>query len=163
MVKKCYSKTFFSFMAGYPTKAHNSGFGLQGPNRCSLNLFNNEDHNHLFFECSYSKVIWWDVCDICNIPRMRKSWDEWIRWVTITWNGKTFRNISRKLGFTATVYCVWQEHNARIFTSMSRNSNLVFDQIKRIICDKLDLMRNVLATDENIRIQKAWKVNNVES
>jgi hypothetical protein len=24
-------------------------------------------------------------------------------------------------------------------------------------------MRNVLATDENIRIQRAWKVNNVES
>jgi hypothetical protein len=63
---------------------------------------------------------------------MRKSWDEWIRWVTITWN-KTFRNFSRKLGFAAKVYCVWQEWNARIFVGMSRNLNLVFDQIEGII------------------------------
>jgi hypothetical protein len=27
-------------------------FGIHGPNRCSLCLRNNEDHNHLFFECS---------------------------------------------------------------------------------------------------------------
>jgi len=94
---------------------------------------------------------------------MRKSWDEWIRWVTVTWNGKTFRNFSGKLGFIATVYCVWQKRNASIFVSMSRNSNLVFDQIKGIIRDKLDLMRNVPVTNENFRIQRAWKVNNVES
>jgi hypothetical protein len=50
------------------------------------------------------------------------------------------------------VYCVWQEQNARIFAGMSRNLNLVFDQIERMIRDKLDLMRNVPATDENIRI-----------
>jgi hypothetical protein len=83
---------------------------------------------------------------------MRKNWDEWIRWVTVTWNGKTFTNFSRKLGFATMVYCVWQEQNARIFAGMSRNLNLVFDQIERMIRDKLDLMRNVPATDENIRI-----------
>jgi hypothetical protein len=41
--------------------------------RCSLCLRNNEDHNHLFFECSYTKAIWWDVCDRCDIPRMTKA------------------------------------------------------------------------------------------
>jgi hypothetical protein len=95
-------------------------FGLHSPNWCSLCLLNNEDHNHLFFECSYSEVIWWDVCDRYDIPRMSKNWDEWIRWVIVTWNGKTFRNFSRKLGFTTTVYCVWQEQNARIFAGMSK-------------------------------------------
>jgi hypothetical protein len=40
---------------------------------------------------------------------------------------------------------------------------LVFDQIKGIIHDKLNLMRNVPATNENIKIQRAWKANNVES
>jgi len=50
-------------------------FGIHGPNRCSLCLRNNEDHNHLFFECAYTKAIWWDVCDRCDIPRMTKGWD----------------------------------------------------------------------------------------
>jgi hypothetical protein len=41
-------------------------------------LHNNEDNNHLFFECSYTKILWWDVCDKCDISRMTKGWDEWI-------------------------------------------------------------------------------------
>jgi hypothetical protein len=138
-------------------------FGIHGPNRCSLCLRNNEDHNHLFFECSYTKAIWWDVCDRCDIPRMTKGWDEWIRWAIVTWHGKSFVNFSRKLGFAATVYYIWQERNARTFAWMFRTSNLIFNQIECIIRDKLDLMRNVLPTDENIRIQRAWRVNNIDS
>jgi hypothetical protein len=139
-------------------------FGIHGPNRCSLCLRHNEDHNHFFFECSYTKAIWWDVCDRCDIPRMTKGWDEWIRWATtVSWHGKSFVNFSRKLSFAATVYHVWQEQNARIFAGMSRTSNLVFNQIKCIIRDKLDLMRNVVPTNENKRIQRAWRVNNIDS
>ena len=119
-------------------------FGIHGPNTCSLCLRNNEDHNHLFFEYTYTKAIWWDVCDICDILRMTKGWDEWIRWATVTWHGKSFINFSHKLSFAATVYHVWQERNARIFAGMSRTSNLVFNQIECIIRDMLDLMRNVL-------------------
>jgi len=69
---------------------------------------------------------------------------------------------SRKLDFAATVYYIWQERNARIFAGMSRTPNLVFDQIECIICEKLDLMRNGLQTYENIRIQSAWRVNNID-
>jgi hypothetical protein len=137
--------------------------GIHGPNRCSLYLRNNEDHNHLFFECSYTKAIWWDVCDRCDIPRMTKGWDEWIQWATVTWHDKSFINFSRKLSFAATVYHVWQERNARIFAGMSRTLNLIFNQIEYIIRDKLDLMRNVIPTNENKRIQRAWRVNNIDS
>jgi len=59
-------------------------FGIDGPNRCSLYLRNNEDHNHLFFECSYTNAICWNVCDIYDIPRMTKRWEELIRWATVT-------------------------------------------------------------------------------
>ena len=138
-------------------------FGIHGPNRCSHCLRYNEDHNHLFFECSYTKAIWWDVCDRCDIPRMTKGWDEWVRWATGSWHGKSFVNFSRKLSFAATVYHVWQERNARIFAGMSRTSNLVFNQIECIIRDKLDLMRNVAPTNENKRIQRAWRVNTIDS
>jgi len=44
------------------------------------------------------------------------------------------------------------KRNARIFAGMSRTPNLVFDQIECIIREKLDLMRNTLPIDENIRI-----------
>ena len=101
-------------------------FGIHCPNRCSLCFRNNEDHNHLFFECSYTKAIWWDVCDRCDISRMTKGWDEWIRWTTVyhIWHGKNFINVSHKLSFVATVYHIWQERNARISVGMYRTLNL---------------------------------------
>jgi hypothetical protein len=68
-----------------------------------------------------------------------------------------------RIDFAATVYHVWQERNARIFARMSRTSNLVFNQIECIIRDKFNLMRNVLPTNENKRIQRAWRVNNIDS
>ena len=49
---------------------------------------------------------------------MTKSLDEWIRWATIIWHGKSFVNFSRKLGFAPTVYCIWQERNARTFVEI---------------------------------------------
>ena len=58
---------------------------------------------------------------------------------------------------------IWQERNARIFADVSDASSLVFDQIECIIRDKLVLMRNVQQTDENIRIQRLWRVNNMYS
>jgi hypothetical protein len=89
--------------------------------------------------------------------------EKWIRWAIVTWHGKSFISFSRKPGFAATVYYIWQERNARFFTGMSNTLKLVFDQIECIIRDKLDLMRNVLPTYENTRIQRAWRVNNIDS
>ena len=54
---------------------------------------NNENHNHLFFDCSHSEEIWWKVCDRCDIPRMRKSYDDWIKWATLIWKGITDVNL----------------------------------------------------------------------
>ena len=79
------------------------------------------------------------------------------------WHGKSFVNVSRKLSFAATVYHVWQERNARIFAGMSRTPNSVLNQIECIIRDKLDLMRNVVPRNENTRIQRAWRVNTIDS
>ena len=63
----------------------------------------------------------------------------------------------------ATRETIIAERNARIFAGMSRTPNLVLNQIECIIRDKLDLMRNVVPTNENTRIQRAWRVNTIDS
>jgi hypothetical protein len=67
-------------------------------------LHNNEDNNHLFFKCSYTKILWWDVCDKCDISRMTKGWDEWIQWATVTWHDKSFVNFS--LNWVSQLQCI---------------------------------------------------------
>jgi hypothetical protein len=141
---------FIGLVYMVPIGAHHVSATMKITTTCSLNA-------------PILKALWWDVCDKCDIPRMTKGWDEWIQWAIVTWHGKSFINFSHKLGFAATMYYIWQERNARIFAGMSRTSNLVFDQIECIIRDKLDLMRNVLQTDENIKIKRLWRVNNIIS
>ncbi|KAL3598366.1 hypothetical protein D5086_006284 [Populus alba] len=121
------------------------------------------DHNHLFFECSFAKALWWNVCDRCDIPRMTKAWMNGFDWPLSLGMEKVSSTFLVNWVFAATVYCIWQERNARIFADVSKTSNLVFDQIECIIRDKLVLMRNVQQTDENIRIQRLWRVNNMDS
>ena len=55
----------------------------------------------------------------------------------------------------------WQEKNSKGFKKRLRN--LVLNQIECIIRDKLDWMRNVVPTNENTRIQRAWRVNTIDS
>jgi hypothetical protein len=82
------------------------------------------------------------------------------------WQG--FINVSESFSYKDSLFILAKQgkkewRNARIFAGMSRTLNLVFDQIECIIRIKLDLMRNVLPTDENKRIQTAWRVNNINS
>jgi len=96
-----------------PTSAHLVSLTMKIATTCSLNALILQRYGGMF------------VME-CDIPRMRKSMDEWIRWWgTVIWNGKNFRNVSHKLGFTATMYCVWQEQNARILAGTFRKLNVV--------------------------------------
>jgi hypothetical protein len=93
-----------------------------------------------------------------------KGWDERIRWATVTWHGKWVSSIFL-VNWVSQLQCIMYGKNGMqgCFAGMSRTSNLVFNQIECIIRDKLDLMRNVLPTNENKRIQRAWRVNNIDS
>ncbi|KAK3193379.1 hypothetical protein Dsin_024689 [Dipteronia sinensis] len=45
---------------------------------CSSSL---ETHAHLFFECAYSKVIWYHLKNMCGRPWNGHSWPRFIAWV----------------------------------------------------------------------------------
>ena len=98
-------------------------------------MFSNKARNYRASKVFISQSINVLKNDTCSAKKA--SLDEWIRLATVSWHGKSFVNFSRKLGFAATVYCIWQERNARIFADVSKASNLVFDQIECIIRDKL--------------------------
>jgi hypothetical protein len=67
---------------------------------------------------------------------------------------------SFKQSFAASVYCIWQERNARIFAGKSKSPQLLFNQVEGFIRDKLDLVRNVPITQERIWIHQVWKLSN---
>jgi hypothetical protein len=43
---------------------------------CWFYRFGVEDHEHLFFRCSYSRRIWRDVMRLCEVENPLLLWDE---------------------------------------------------------------------------------------
>ncbi|GAV70349.1 hypothetical protein CFOL_v3_13847, partial [Cephalotus follicularis] len=80
-----------------------------------FNCGENEQLDHLFFGCPYSKQIWAQILGKFNIIRPILPWAEEIQWMVDHTKGNKFPQALRKLVFGATVYHIWMERNRRIF------------------------------------------------
>ncbi|CAG7868058.1 unnamed protein product [Brassica rapa] len=101
---------------------------------CSTAL---ETHHHLFFECSFSSAIWQGFASQIRAhpPADLHAAAAWIL--------SSSNRISReevtllKLIFQSTIYLVWKERNARIFTSVSTSSSGIHLALDRLLRDRL--------------------------
>lgn len=53
-------------------------FGLCADPRCVLCGINDESHNHLFFDCEFSSVVWKSVVELCGVHWNSRLWKDWI-------------------------------------------------------------------------------------
>lgn len=84
-------------------------FGTKSVSNCSF-CQGGEDHNHLFFNCSFTSEVWSQVRSFLDISWAPRTWDNWVHHMT-TIKGKTLRSLILKLAFTSTIYQVWIERN----------------------------------------------------
>lgn len=100
-----------------------------------------ETHNHLFFECTYSKSIWSTVKQEVGIQNCPDNWDDILNlWMMGTW--RSWSTVKR-LAISATVYHVWLERNRKYFDKQHQNSSLVVADIKK-----------------ELLLRMAWKMKN---
>ncbi|KAJ9536697.1 hypothetical protein OSB04_un000082 [Centaurea solstitialis] len=101
---------------------------------CSLCGTCPDSHEHLFFECNYSKAVWKKI-------RME------VHWMTIPddWNGimNTISNHAsghklHKLTLAASVYMVWRERNNRLFTDKKKPPEQVAKDIKAVVMLRME-------------------------
>lgn len=70
-----------------------------------------EDIQHLFFECSYTKKIWSDILGWLKLQHMPMSLEQEIVWLKMT--------------LAMTIYEIWHHRNNIIFSGCSIESNIV--------------------------------------
>ncbi|XP_060200662.1 uncharacterized protein LOC132628929 [Lycium barbarum] len=98
-------------------------WGIQVDPICKLcTIGATENHRHLFFECSYSKFIWQTLLHWMEIQRPIGDWNTEVQWMAKRVNNKNPKWTILGFVFTATVYHVWRERNARRFQQTSRSS-----------------------------------------
>ncbi|CDY43591.1 BnaC09g17300D [Brassica napus] len=132
--------TFMSWLAmlrRLPTKDRLRRWGLNVRETCVLCNNGIETHHHLFFECEYSSSIWQSFAGSVssNPPTDLHTAAAWIL------HGYRQRQAQAttilKIILQSTIYLIWRERNARIFTSTATPPQVLRASLDRIIRDRL--------------------------
>ena len=130
-------------------------YGLVSDIKCYLCLGNVEDHNHLFFECAFSRRVWTPIATMCDLSTSVYVWET--LWPRLSSHIQGFSLLStiRRLALGASLYYIWQERNSRKHGHTSCNE-------RRIATAIIDTIRNKLngasfpLNRENLHLTHLW-------
>lgn len=103
---------------------------------CSLCNSQIETHDHLFFDCTYSRLVWEQVNRLTDLTWPNLPWQDLLTWASQKWTSKfQFSHLLAKLALSTTCYFLWQERNKRFFQQAHRPHNAtatdIIQQIRR--------------------------------
>nr|GEZ81191.1 hypothetical protein [Tanacetum cinerariifolium] len=96
-----------------------------------------DSHEHLFFECALSQLIWDHMKVFAGLNNSSPRFSHIMSIITPFANRKTTRCVIAKLVLAASAYFIWQERNGRLFKSNKRTVKQVIDSIFSLVRLKL--------------------------
>ncbi|KAJ0597447.1 putative reverse transcriptase zinc-binding domain-containing protein [Helianthus annuus] len=128
---KCKIMVWRAMLNRMPTKVDLSKRGVTLPNDlCNLCDSEAETTNHLFIGCTFAADIWARVVSWCRLPPFFAFVVcDFLEIAKLQAASKKSRYILRGIVFT-TLWAIWNERNARIFTGIRRRPIEVMESIK---------------------------------
>ena len=108
-----------------PTKNRMLQWGLAVDSMCVFCRSSIEDRDHLFFQCSITKRIWYDIMGLCLVSDAKTYWKELVNWGTTQLKGRVFRTLQCKLAWWATVYQLCEQRNVFYMQGRSIEEQLI--------------------------------------
>ena len=131
-----------------------SGF-TPGPLACYFCSKALESHDHLFFNCSYTSVIWQGIQRKLNSHINVANWNDLVHAAADLWKARKPAQLISRICFAATVYYVWQERNNRAFNGAFKPSDVLLSTLTSNICN---LIRVAWREDVNMPLYIAqWQ------
>ncbi|XP_022026033.1 uncharacterized protein LOC110926617 [Helianthus annuus] len=128
---------------------------------CLLCQSDLETHEHLFFECSYSKSVWHKVRHKVEMNSIKESWEEISASLIAKANSKSVFAVASRLVVAAAAYIIWSERNARFFSNRLRPPEQLADRIVSTVRTKLFSFR-YKQTSNVKRFMEAWKLDKAD-
>ncbi|XP_074289207.1 uncharacterized protein LOC141614356 [Silene latifolia] len=119
-----------------PTLDNLSRRGLIIANRCVLCESHSESALHLFFECSFSAVVWCTVAQWLAIPPMI-SMTAISTWYKGHNRGKSLVKRQRRCLLLCTIYQIWNERNRRVFKGVNTPPASIIWKIQYLVTLRL--------------------------
>lgn len=130
-------------------------WGLGVSSNCVLCSGNDENRQHLFFDCAFSKQVWDYFMSRLNVSPPQ-SFDDVLRWLIALSRDKNVLLIIRLL-FQAVVYLIWKERNQRIHNAVEKAPGIIIAEIKQTIRLRLDpIARRQLTPADHSSVLAVW-------
>ena len=126
--------------------------------QCLLCNGGTETHDHLFFHCPFSKLIWDSIALKCNINTAAIPWESRICQMVGICSGKSLSSSIKKLCLAATIYSIWNERNKRFHDGSLREAKMVTWDIIELVRYRLMSSKNIQDNEENRSIQLEWRL-----
>nr|GFA82003.1 hypothetical protein [Tanacetum cinerariifolium] len=107
---------------------------------CTLCESKPDSHEHLFFECSFSRKVWRHMRNLVGLSLMQPSLEMILSFIIPMAKRRTSKYVT-KLVIAALVYFIWKERNDRLFNNNKRMADQVIECIMSSIQLKLMLFR----------------------
>lgn len=130
-------------------------FGIKDSSCCSF-CNEEEDHDHLFFNCPFTKEVWDTVSLKSNLTWLSQPLLSLVSLLS-NYKGIGLRSTLIKLSFTVTLYHIWIERNFRKFQSVQHPIPTVVSKICTEIRYRL-MSLSKLPTGPSL-LYESWNVN----
>ena len=125
--------------------------------KCPLCDESNDSVKHLFFECSFAKIIWADLRLKSQLMDLSYEWDDvLLKMINLPCNN-SIASVFRRLVVSASIYYIWNERNKRLFAGDKRDAKKVLKIIIDHIIMKLDSLK-VNNSAQVVKVGKDWQV-----
>ncbi|XP_035838802.1 uncharacterized protein LOC118486449 [Helianthus annuus] len=129
---------------------------------CLLCFAGIETIDHLFFECKYSKMVWYKVREKGDMSRVSEKWDDIMQWLVPIATRRSIEAVTNKLLVAASAYFIWMERNARFFNNQLRPPEKIVELILHTVRTKLLSFKYKASANVNRFLEK-WNVHGVET
>ncbi|GJS20963.1 RNA-directed DNA polymerase, eukaryota, reverse transcriptase zinc-binding domain protein [Tanacetum coccineum] len=114
-----------------------------------------DSHEHLFFECVFSKHVWDAMKVLAGLPNVIGSISVIVDVLIPIAQRRTIPSVVAKLVVAACSYHIWEERNVRLFTNQKRTHVQVTDKIKS--CIRLKLLSCVFKKSKDaVWLKRLW-------
>ncbi|GJZ56704.1 hypothetical protein Tco_0612198 [Tanacetum coccineum] len=124
---------------------------------CSLCEGQPDSYSHLFFECGFSSQVWNHMKGLAGLSNVRGEYKEIIDYLIPYAKRRSCKSVIAKLVFSASVYYIWQERNARLFSNQKQNSAQLIEVIKSAVHLKL-ISCSFKKTRAGLEFGRVWKL-----
>ncbi|GKF05861.1 hypothetical protein Tco_0036529, partial [Tanacetum coccineum] len=110
-----------------------------------------DSHDHLFFECSFSRRIWDSLKCMVRMDHAPYGWSQIKEFMLKRPINKSIWSILQRLLIGASIYFLWQERNIRMFQDKARSVDTLVDLIK----DTVRLRVMSLSLNDSAQVSEA--------